>query len=343
MDTPIKFAVFGAGFWANYQISAWKEFGEKVRLVAICDPDRTKATHLATLHNIPHVYENAAELFQNESLDFVDIISSIPSHAPLVQLAANAGVHVICQKPMAEDFDTCQRMVDACKSTGVKFFIHENFRFQTPIRACKKLMDEGKIGIPFKARLTFCSGFPVFDNQPTLAELDRFIISDLGVHLLDMARYLFGDVAHMYCQTQKINPSIKGEDVATLFLTTKSSVTCLVEASYASRLEQETFPQTLMLLEGSEGSIRLDINHRITLTQQGVGSKSWVAEPPHYAWADPDYALIHSSVVACIDNVLNDLMGNKTAETTGEDNLKTMELVFLAYASAASNKVMVPR
>jgi len=342
MNKSLKFAVFGAGFWANYQISAWKEF-EQVSLVAICDPDQNKANDLARKHNIPHVYDNAADLFREQSLDFVDIISSIPSHAPLVHLAAKAGVHVICQKPMAEDFNTCQSMVNACQESGVKFFIHENFRFQTPIRTCKSLIDEDKIGTPFKARLTFCSGFPVFDNQPALAELDRFIISDLGVHVLDMSRYLFGDVAHIYCQTQKINPSIKGEDVANILLTMKSGVNCFVEVSYASQLEQETFPQTLMLLEGEQGSIRLDIHQRITLTQKGKGSESWVVDPPHYAWADPDYALIHSSVVACIENILADLLGKGQAETTGDDNLKTMELVFLAYESAASHTVLKTR
>lgn len=342
MNKPLKFAVFGAGFWADYQISAWKEF-DKVSLVAICDPDEDKANLLASKHSIPKVYINAEDLLREESLDFVDIISSIPSHAPLVHLAAKAGVHVICQKPMAEDFDTCQNMVNACQESGVKFFIHENFRFQTPIRTCKALIDEGKIGTPFKTRLTFCSGFPVFDNQPALAELDRFIISDLGVHILDMARFLFGDVDHVYCQTQKINPKIRGEDVANMLLTMKSGVNCFVEVSYASQLEQETFPQTLMLLEGNQGSIRLDFNHQITLTQKGVGSENLVADPPNYPWADPDYALIHSSLVACIQSILSDLLGEGKAETTGEDNLKTMELVFLSYESAASNTVLKTR
>jgi D-apiose dehydrogenase len=342
MNSPLKFAVFGAGFWANYQISAWKEF-EQATLVAICDPDLDKANHLAQLHNIPNVYQRADELFVKESLDFVDIISSIPSHAPLVRLAAEAGVHVICQKPMAEDYETCQEMVNVCKEAGVKFFIHENFRHQTPIRACKALIEEGKIGVPFKARLTFCSGFPVFDNQPALAELERFIISDLGVHILDMARYLFGDVHQLYCQTQKINPTIRGEDVANTLLTMNSGVNCFVEVSYASHLEQETFPQTLLLIEGDQGSIRLDYNHQLTLTQKGVGSERWAAEPPHYSWADPDYALIHSSVVACIENILEDLSGNGQADTTGEDNLKTMELVFLSYESSINNTVLKTR
>jgi predicted dehydrogenase len=339
MENTLKFAVFGAGFWANYQISAWKQVGG-VELLAICDPDKEKAKNMAQKHGIPKVYTEAESLFEQEKLDFVDIISSIPSHAPLVKAAAKAGVHVICQKPMAEDYATCQSMVKACEEAGIKYFIHENFRFQTPIRECKKLMEEGKIGTPFRARMTFCSGFPVFDNQPALAELDRFIIMDLGVHILDMSRFLFGDVEKLYCQTQKINPSIKGEDVATTLLTMKNGVDCFVEVSYASQLEQETFPQTLILIEGNKGSIRLDYNHHITLTQKGQGSQKIKADPPQYGWADPDYALIHSSVVTCNQSILDAMLDRAPAETSGHDNLKTMELVFLSYKSSDNNKVL---
>ncbi|EON76669.1 hypothetical protein ADIS_3119 [Lunatimonas lonarensis] len=339
MENTLKFAVFGAGFWANYQISAWKQVGG-VELLAICDPDKEKAKNMAQKHGIPKVYTEAESLFEQEKLDFVDIISSIPSHAPLVKAAAKAGVHVICQKPMAQDYATCQSMVKACEEAGVKYFIHENFRFQTPIRECKKLMEEGKIGTAFRAKMTFCSGFPVFDNQPALAELDRFIIMDLGVHILDMSRFLFGDVEKLYCQTQKINPNIKGEDVANTLLTMKNGVNCFVEVSYASQLEQETFPQTLILIEGDKGSIRLDYNHHITLTQKGQGSQKFKADPPQYAWADPDYALIHSSVVTCNQSILDALMDRVPAETSGQDNLKTMELVFLSYESSDNNKVL---
>lgn len=339
MEKKTKLAVIGCGFWAQYQISAWKEL-QDVEIVAVCDSDHIKAENTANRHGIKKYYSDSAKLFANETIDFVDIISSIPSHAPLVHQAAAAGVAVICQKPMAEDFETCQQMVNACKEAGVSFFIHENFRWQTPIRACKQFIEEGRIGTPFKARLTFCSGFPVFDNQPALAELEQFIISDLGVHILDMSRFLFGDAARIYCQIQKINPSIKGEDVANMLLTMKNGVNCFIEISYASKLEQETFPQTLILIEGTEGSVRLDYNHAITLTRKGAASKKTQADPPDYPWADPDYALIHSSVVECNKNILGALKGQHAGETTAEDNLKTMELVFLAYESADKNQVI---
>ena len=165
---------------------------------------------------------------------------------------------------------------------------------------------------------------------------------DLGVHILDVARYLFGEVESIYCLTQKINPEIKGEDVANILMTMQNGVSCFIEISYASVLEEETFPQTLILIEGDAGSIRLDKDFKITLTQKGNDSQVTKADPPQYSWADPEYALIHSSIVACNRNILDDLLGQKEAEITGKDNLKTIELVFLSYKSNLQSKPLNP-
>jgi len=63
-------------------------------------------------------------------------------------------------------------MVATCRQAGVPFIIHENWRWQTPIRHVKALLDRATIGQPFRARIQFSSGFPVFDNQPFLKELE---------------------------------------------------------------------------------------------------------------------------------------------------------------------------
>lgn len=341
MGKKLKIAIIGTGFWAKYQIHAWHALpGVALEVVAVCDTRGTSAADTAEAHGIKNWYTNPSDLFEHEALDVVDIISSNSSHPDLVFQAANAGIHVICQKPMADEFGTCKEMVNHCWKSGVKFFIHENFRWQSPIRKCKGIMELGNIGNVFKAKITFCSAFPVFKNQPSLARLKRFIISDLGVHLLDTCRFLFGDVEQVYCQTLKINPHINGEDVANILLTMKNGIHCFIEMSYASHLETETFPQTLLLIEGDKGSLRLDHDYNITVTREGKDSCKIKATPKQYDWADPFYALVHSSIVPCNQNFLDDLLGNGNAETTGEDNLKTMELVFLSYESALKNQVM---
>lgn len=335
---PLRFAVIGTGFWANYQLAAWKELNG-AELVAVCDRTRSKAETVANKFNVPSVYDQVHSLLEKEELDFVDIITDVDSHALFTELAAKRGIAVICQKPMAPRLSIAKQMVETCHQHKVPFFIHENFRWQTPIRKMKELLNSRVIGEVFKARVTFCSAFPVFDNQPFLAELDEFILTDVGSHTLDVCRFLFGEVESLLCHTRTINPMIKGEDVANVLMLMQNGVSCYTEMSYASLLEYESFPQTFILVEGSSGSINLtkDCTLRITTKR---GTDVIKAEPTQYPWVDPHYALVHSSIVDCNRNILSALTGAGNAETTGADNLETVRLVHAAYASVKSRQLI---
>ncbi len=354
----LKFAVLGTGFWANFQIPAWFEVGG-VELVALYNRTRGKAETMAgRVTDVwgaapPRVYDDAEALFRNEELDFVDIITEVPAHAPLVQLAAQYRVPVICQKPMASDFATACSMVNACRATETPFFIHENFRWQTPIRELKQVVDSGQIGRPFRARIQFVFYKPfVFENQPMLKQLDRLALADVGSHVFDLARFFFGEPASIYCQTHRTRPDIVGEDVASAVLRcipTKSGsipadvedehVICNCDMSYSTRTEDEQFPQPLFYIEGTDGTVELAPDFWLRLTTD-AGTFARRVPPPRYAWADPDYAVVHSSIVPCNANLLAALTGDAEAETTGEDNLKTVRLVQRAYESATENRVI---
>ncbi len=344
----MNIGIAGCGFWANYQTAGWLEL-PGVRVVAVCDADPAKAHALADKLGGVSVYANAHDLLDGERIDVLDVITSPDTHADLVMLAAARGVPVITQKPMANNLDTCRQLVDACERTGVPFFVHENFRWQAPIRALKAVLDSGEIGVPFKGRISFCSGFPVFDNQPFLAQIERFIIADVGSHTFDVARFLFGEPAQLFCRTQRINPRIRGEDVANTLIETASGLTCYVEMSYASVLEVDAFPETLIWVEGSAGSVELRqgfelrITTRSGLTRSGLTrscTRVEYARPPSYAWANPDYAVVHASIVACNRNILSALRNEGSAETTGTDNLQTVRMVHAAYESAQTGEVV---
>ena len=150
---------------------------------------------MAEKFGVPHVYGDPEELLRKEELDFVDIITEVPAHAPLVRLAAQYRVPVICQKPMAPDYATCQRMVQACEEAGIPFYVHENYRWQAPIRELKRIVDEGHIGRLFRGRFQFLHALEpfVWENQPLLKTLPRLIIADQGSHQLDLARFFFGE------------------------------------------------------------------------------------------------------------------------------------------------------
>jgi len=332
------FAIVGTGFWARYQLAAWREL-PGVRCAALCNRTRPKAEALAKEFGVVAVYDDAEELLRREPVDFIDIITDVDTHERFVSLALEHGLPVICQKPMAPDLTTARRMVEAARKSKVPLFIHENWRWQAPIRAFKEVLDSGKLGKIVRGRIDYAHSFPVFDNQPFLKELEQFILTDIGTHLLDVARFLWGEATGLYCQTRRIHPDIKGEDVATVMMRMTDDVTVTANMSYASRWEFDRFPETLIYVEGSEGGASLGLDGVLKVFTR-AGAEQHRIQPKHYAWADPAYALIHASIVDCHRNLLGALRGEAPAETTGEDNLKTLELVFAAYDSAANGKAI---
>jgi D-apiose dehydrogenase len=335
----LKFAVIGCGFWSKFQIGAWSELQE-VNLVAVYNRTRSKAERIAEYFNVPHVYDNAEELFKNEELDFVDIITDVDTHALFVEMAVKYGIkHIICQKPMAPDFETAKLMVAACRDTGTRLYIHENYRWQAPVRRFKQIIDSGVIGKPFKARVSFLSGFPVFDNQPFLKELDHFILTDMGSHILDVIRYLFGECEELWCQTKAVNKGIKGEDMAAVMLRMKNGIPVYTELSYASVVEHDSFSTLYILIEGETGSAYLGPKFEIRTTTR-KGTESEIVKFPSYAWADPDYIVNHESGIHINRNILDDILGKSKAENTGEDNLETVRLIWACYESASTGKLV---
>lgn len=335
----LKFAVLGCGFWSKFQIGAWTEL-EGVELVAVYNRTISKARYIANYFKVPNVYDNPEELFKNETLDFVDIITDVDTHSLFVDMAVRHGIkHIICQKPMAPDLKTARKMVESCHSAGMKLYIHENYRWQAPVRRFRQIVDSGIIGKQFKARVTFLSGFPVFDNQPFLRELDHFILTDMGSHVLDVVRYLFGECDRLWCHTRAVNPGIRGEDLAVILLDMKNGMPVYTEMSYASVVEHDTFSTLNILVEGDKGSVFLGPDFEIRTTTR-EGTKSEIVRFPSYNWADPDYIVNHESGIRLNKNILDDITGFGKAENTGDDNLETVKLIWASYESAESGEIV---
>ncbi|MEW5977478.1 MAG: Gfo/Idh/MocA family oxidoreductase [Acidobacteriota bacterium] len=335
----LRFGAVGAGFWARFQLAAWKEL-QGVECVALCDRFSEKAESLAHHLSIQRVYSDVDLLLRQEQLDFVDVITEVDSHAPLVRKAASYGLPVICQKPMASSLNVAKQMVRNCSEAAVPLFIHENWRWQTPIRRLKELLVLGKVGTPIRARVQFVTGFDFLKNQPGLASVEQLLLADLGVHILDTTRFLFGEADSLYCQTQRVHRGIRGEDMGTLVLKTTAGMTVICQLAYSGiPVEHDHFPQTFVFVEGERGSVELCADYWIRLTtEEGTLARRY--PPPRYAWADPAYEVVHASMVLCNESFLRELQGQGTAETTGEDQLRTARLVFAAYESAARGEVV---
>jgi predicted dehydrogenase len=338
MKKSLRFAMAGTGFWARFQLHGWREL-PGCECVALYNRTRSKADVLAREFGIKVVYDDYEAMLDAEQLDFVDIVTGAEQHAQMARAAADRGLAVVCQKPMATDLATATEMVAHARARNTVLLINENWRWQTQIRAFAAVVKAAPLGRVWRAHVNFSNSFPVFDNQPFLRDLEQFILTDIGTHLLDVVRFLFGEAESAYAQTHRVNCGIKGEDAASVLLRMHNGMTVDVNLSYASRVPRERFPEAMILVEGENASAALDLDFNIhVVTDRGTTTTRH--PPPFYAWADARYGVVHASIVDAQRNLLAALRGEAVAETTGRDNLETLRLVFACYESARRGAVV---
>ena len=338
----LRGAVIGCGFFARNHLHAWRDLAAEgaVELAAVCDLDEARAAEAAEAFAVPGRYTDAKAMLEAERPDF-DVVTTMASHRKLVELAAAHGVPAIVQKPFAPAIDDCRAMVEARARAGVPLMVHENFRFQTPLLAAREALEQGSIGAPFFARISFRTGYDVYANQPYLALEERFIILDLVIHLLDVARFLFGEVRRLTCRTASIRPGIRGEDAATILLEHQDRVVCVVDATYQARQDPDPFPETLIEVDGSAGTLRLRQGYALTVTGREGTLRRDVA-PALLPWASRPWHGVQESVLAAQRHWIDCLRSGIEPATSGADNLRTFALCEAAYASAATGDTVTP-
>lgn len=338
---PLRAGVIGCGFFAENHLAAWTAI-EGVTLTAVCDLDSAKARSAAERHGARHVYASAVELMDSGNVDFVDIATTMHSHVELVGLAAARRIPVIVQKPLAPTYEECISVIETCKAANLPFMVHENTRFLNPVRKARSIIDSGALGSLTFGRVAFRTGHDIYGKQPYLAKEERFVLLDLGVHMLDVARYLFGDVRRLYCQSQSIKPGLRGEDLATAMLAHVNGATSIVECSYASPIHPDPFPELTLQIEGTKGSLRLDPGYALRVFSGGRDVLH-DASPQIHAWSSPPWHGTQDSVLLIQQHWVDCLRNGQEPETSGADSRKTYELVFGAYESARSgNAVTLP-
>ena len=148
-----------------------------------------------------------------------------------------------------------------------------------------------------------------------------------------------GKVINVSATTNQINSNIKGEDVATILLAHDGGGTSVVDCSYSTLRIPELFPQTLLEIDGKKGSVRLDPEYKLVVHKNGKRRISDV-RPPILPWAQPPWHNIQESVLLFQENYVECLRSANPAETSGHDNLETMELVEAAYASSKEKRIV---
>jgi D-apiose dehydrogenase len=333
----LRGALIGCGFFARNHMQAWAGIDD-VSIVAVCDTDPARAESFAKAYGAKP-YSDAAAMLAEVRLDFADIATTVASHRPLVELAARHSRAVICQKPFAETMADGAAMVAACDGAGIPLLIHENFRWQAPYRALGAALRSGVIGQPSFLRLSFRHAFDIYANQPYLAQIEDLALTDVGLHLFDMARFLMGDVEKVHCLSQRLNPRVRGQDAFVASLRHTSGAVSSVECSFFSHYTPDPFVQTLAVAEGSLGSIELLQGYRMRLHKDGTVTETDV-EPPVPGWGEKPWHLVQDSVIAFQTHARDVMQGKTTPQPSGADNLRTLAVTLGAIRSAQTGQTV---
>jgi predicted dehydrogenase len=334
----VRVAVIGCGFFSSNHLNSWSEL-EGADLVAVCDLDLQKVKAAGAQFGVGATFTDAAAMLKAAKPDLVDIVTTMGSHRALVELCAGEGIPVIVQKPFGPTMADCRAMVDACANADVMLMVHENFRFQQPMRRVKAVLDSDEIGEPVWARLSFRTGYDVKSGQPYLFDEKRFIVLDLGIHVLDLARFFLGEAETIVSRHQRIDARVKGEDMATMMVGHVSGATSIVDCTYESRQLPDPFPQTLVTIEGTRGALELSRDFQLAVSSDGTRRVDDVSTPLR-PWTAQPWHVAQDSVYHTQAHALAALAGGYEPETSGADNLKTYGLVEAAYRSAASGEVV---
>lgn len=327
--------VIGAGVWSDNQLTAWANV-PGARIVALCDrlSDRLEAS--ARKHGIEHVFTDAATMLQQMQLDFVDICTRPEGHAPLIRLAVEHNLPVLCQKPFCNTLEEAQEVVKLCQQRGIPLMVNENFRWQGWYRQVKMLLDEGAIGSPFTACIHWRlrATMPVFCHPQTYFQhMPRLAVYELGVHYLDVFRYLFGEPHRVFARLQRVSSEIAGEDVQHIVLMyDQPDLVCQINQSWASVAvpEVDSYADDDRLeiahpleIDGTHGTMVLRPDRTLWLHRDGGESVSWTF-PKDTRARSLHMTLAH--FVQCLE-------AGAPFETSGASYLDTMRLVYASYSS----------
>ena len=261
----VGYAVVGLGSIAEEAVLPAFKFTKKSKLVALVSGDAEKAKRLAKKFHVPHhfTYENFDECLRNPEVEAVFIATNNGTHVRFTLQAAASGKHVLCEKPLANTVEECQRMVEACKKSRVKLMTAYRKYFEPASLEFKKVIESGKLGRLKFIHTAFSVNLPV-NNQWHLSQsaAGGGALLDVGVYCVNTVRFVLGmdpvEVAGAYAWT--VDPARFGE----------------VEETMAFQLK---FPDSLYMQATS--SFGADIASFLQIH----GEKGWAALDPAYAFS----------------------------------------------------------
>ena len=336
-DRKIKWALVGCGRIADKHFEAIEKHADNIELVAVCDNDAA-ALQKAVERTGARGFASYAEMLRDSGADVVSITTPSGLHPDQTVAAAEAGLHVVTEKPMATRWADGKRMVKACDRAGVHLFVVKQNRRNATLQLLKRAMEKGRFGRIYMANLN------VFWTRPQeyydaaswrgTWEYDGGAFMNQASHYIDLLTWIIGPVESVYSQTATLERNIQAEDTGVISLKWRSGALGSVNVTML------TYPKNF------EGSITI-IGEKGTVRVGGVA----VNEVQHWEFedSDPDDELVKQSSYETTsvygfghplyyENVVDVLRGEAVPETDGREGLKSLELLIASYLSARDKR-----
>jgi len=336
-EKKLGWAVVGLGKFATEQIIP--SFGEckRSKLVALVSGDRTKATRLAQQYGVNpkniYNYQNYDTIRNNPEVDIIYIILPNGLHAEYSIRGAQAGKHVMCEKPMANTVEECQAMIAAAKKADRKLMIAYRAQYEPYNLAAIELAQSGKLG-KLKA-IASDHGRNLDPKDPA----DRWrankklagggSLYDIGIYSLQAARYITGEepqeISAMIYSTPGDPRFREVEENVNFVLRFPSGVlaNCTSSYGYSDTKRIQVF--------GSDATLELDpatdyYQHRLTIKRKNSSEEQNIQEKNQFALE--------------MDHLSESIMANKQPKTPGEEGLQDVRLMQLIYEAARTGRTI---
>lgn len=273
MTRPLRVALVGCGMISVYHLRAWRNAGAEI--VALCDVDPAKAEGRAAEFGVERIHADAAEMFAAGGFDAVDIAASVGAHAPVARMAADRGVHIMCQKPLTETVAEAEALI-AEVGERVRFMVHENYRFRPHYMTVRRWLAEDRIGALRHAAIS-CRGSglcpredaPPFliERQPYLTGFRRNLVFESMIHHLDVLRALCGPLSVVAARLNRLAEGLPGEDTAAILLEGRDGFIATADGCICAPGYPPLHGDRLELI-GATGTIVMDFN-RVSLVGSG--------------------------------------------------------------------------
>ncbi len=277
MSSPLRIGILGTGGMADQHALSLAKLRDRCEVVAGCDVDSTRLNAFCTKHKVPQAYASLDAMLETARLDAIFNVTPDRFHAPLTLQAIEHGLHVFCEKPLAETYADAARMRDAAVAAGVVNMVDFTYRNMPAIQTARELVQSGEIGEPRHLEASYLQSWLVADywgdwrTSPqwlwrlSSAHGSKGVLGDTGVHIVDFASFPVGAIATVQCRL-KTFPKAKGDRIDDYHLDANDSAAITVEFEngalgiiHASRWATGFQNRLDLMIHGDRGALRIDL------------------------------------------------------------------------------------